>query len=226
MRTLSGFTQNSLEWLQARAGVITASEADNLITPKFKVRDGKMVETYLAQKLAERWTGQPVAGYMSIAMDEGHILEEEALPWVEFELNTTVERPAFIVSDCGRYGCSPDGMTGEVGLEIKCPQAPNHVKYLLAGTIPDDYMPQVQFSMFVTGFSQWRFLSYNRRFPKLNIVIERDEAAMAAIEQALEAFIPKLDAAYSRLVDLNGGEPKKAVKTETKPEAERFDINC
>jgi exodeoxyribonuclease (lambda-induced) len=225
MKTLTGFKQNSLEWLQARAGVVTASEADNLITPKFKVRDGKMIDTYLAQKLAERWTGSPVAGYMSIAMDEGRILEEEAVPWVEFELNAAVERPAFIISDCGRFGCSPDGMIGDMGLEIKCPQSPNHVKYLLSGTIPDDYIPQVQFSMYVTGSAQWRFLSYSRRFPKLNIIVERDEAAMAAIGDALASFIPRLDAAYARLVELNGGEPKRPkIKTPVEPEY-RFDIH-
>ena len=52
--------QNSLEWLVARSGLPTASEFDNLISPKFEPRKGQMPESYLAQKLAERWIGGPL----------------------------------------------------------------------------------------------------------------------------------------------------------------------
>ncbi len=225
MKIHSNFTQNSLEWLQARAGVITASEADNLVTPKWKVRDGKMVDSYLAQKLAEKWTGSPVAGFMTLDMEAGRILEEEAIPWIEFELGATVARPALITDRDGAIGCSPDGMIGDIGLEIKCPGAPNHVKYLLAGELPEDYFAQVQFSMLVTGCKQWRFLSYNRRFPKLILTIDRDEKAMEAISEAVDGFIQRLDEGYKFLVEKNGGEPKRyAAPLPQPPAEERFDI--
>ena len=54
---ISKHPQGSIEWMQARAGIPTASEFDNLVTPKWEVRTGQMPKTYLARKLAEWWQG-------------------------------------------------------------------------------------------------------------------------------------------------------------------------
>src|ERR1700742_3572222 len=152
MKIHTAFEQNSVEWLSARAGVITASEADALVSPKWEVRKGKGVETYLAQKVAEKWTQGPISNALTLDMDFGKILEAEAIPWLSFEFGWQIERPALITSDDNSIGCSPDGWLPEgVGLEVKCPTAQNHVKYLLANELADDYAAQVQFSMFVSG---------------------------------------------------------------------------
>ena len=47
--------QGSEAWLRARAGIPTASEFGNLVTPLWKIRSGDMVDGYLSRKLAERW---------------------------------------------------------------------------------------------------------------------------------------------------------------------------
>ena len=143
-------------------------------------------------------------------MDAGTILEEEALPWFEWEFQLKVERPGFITTDDGLVGCSPDGwIAGFRGVEIKCPAPDTHVKYLLAGECPDDYKAQVQGSMWVTGVAQWTFLSYRRRFPQLVLTVERDEAMQQAITDALAAFLAKFEAGKKRLIELNGGPPKR-----------------
>ncbi len=217
---MDGFQQGSLEWFQARAGCVTASEFGNLVTDKWEIRKGEMPKTYLNKKLAERWTGQPIESmWVSRAAEDGNILEEEARNWLAFKFGDEIHRPAFITTDDGRAGCSPDGVIGTAGIELKCPQSPNQVKYLLSGGLPEEYNPQVHFSMFVTGWQQWHFISYSRRLPKLVLVVERDEKIQVVIADALAGFLERLDAGYARLVEINGGEPKrfKPQPAQTKP---------
>lgn len=202
------FGQRSLEWMQARAGKPTASEFDALLTPKFEVRKGQMPQTYLAKKVAEAWLGGPLAGFNTFDMDQGNILEEEALPWYELEFGAKVDRVGLCTTDDERVACSPDGLLGDsCGLEVKCPEVHTHVGYLLAGVLPPDYAAQVHGSMFVTGMSEWKFLSYCRRFPPLLLTVERDEAIQQSIADALGAFLERFDAAMKRLTEINGGPP-------------------
>ena len=223
MNIRTDIAQNSLEWMAARAGVVTASEFDSLITPKWEPRKGLGVETYLCQKLAERWIG-PLPSFNTLDMEWGKILEEQARPWLAFELDKEIREVAFITTDDGKVGCSPDGMMpnemGSIncGVEIKCPAPTNHVKYLMAGKVPDDYLAQVHGSMFVTGFKSWYFVSFHRRFPKLVLKVERDEKIQAVIAETLATFVSKLDTAYSRLCEINGGPPKLTIVSQPTPQ--------
>jgi hypothetical protein len=118
----------------------------------------------------------------------------------------------FVLADDGTVGCSPDGMFDDSneGAEIKCPALHTQVKYLLAGELPAEYMPQVQASMLVTGAERWTFLSYCPKLPALVLTIERNEAVLETMQKALDAFNERLDAGYARLIELNGGEPTRA----------------
>ncbi len=210
--------QNSLDWLVLRSGKITASEADNIISPTFKRRTGEMVEGYLAAKAAEIWLGGPLPGFgTSIDMDAGKILENEAIPFLRFERDMPVERVGFIEGDMPAVGCSPDSVvfkTDEAidyGAEIKCPGAKNHVRYLLGKEVPADYRVQVAFSMYVTGADRWFFVSYHRHFPALVVEVKRDAAQITEIYFALEAFLPRLEEAVKRIEELNGGPRAKTM---------------
>ncbi len=46
--------QRTEKWAKLRAGIVTASEIDAIVTLEFKLRDGAMLQTYLNKKLAER----------------------------------------------------------------------------------------------------------------------------------------------------------------------------
>jgi predicted phage-related endonuclease len=206
----SDFDQHSLAWLNIRAGRLTASEADRLVSPLGKVRTGEGVKTLMLEKLAERWMGAPLPKEAStFAMEQGNILEEFALPAFELETGMKLQRVAFIETDDGTCGCSPDAVVEgqEIGVEAKCPGIVNHLRYLLDGTLPPDYILQVQFSMFVTGWKEWMFTSFRRRMPPLIYRVYRDEEIQEAIRDAVREFNLRLENAWAALLELNGGKP-------------------
>lgn len=201
--------QGSEEWLALRAGRPTASEFDSLITPLGKIKTGDAVDTYLGKKLAERWLGRPLQWWRGGEMDQGNILEDEAIPYVEMKLDIDIDRVGFVTTDDDKVGASPDGLIRETGIEIKCPQPHTHVGYLLDNVLPTEYIAQVQGGMCVTGAASWRFVSYCRLFPPLILTIARDEKFIGSLVLALNAFCLRLDDGYARLVELNNGEPKR-----------------
>lgn len=216
--TIHDVQQGSVEWLQLRAGIPTASDFDALVTPLGKIRIGDGVRSYLAKKVAEAWQGGPLLEYNSWTMEDGQILESEARPWAEIHFGCDIQQVGFITSDDGKIGCSPDGLiSDDCGIEIKCPKVETHVGYLLAGELPSEYIAQVQGSMFVTGFNQWKFLSYRRRFPNLVLTIERDEKFQNALADALAQFLGKFEESMRRMEEINGGPRPKAFKREPVP---------
>ncbi len=210
--------QGTVDWAIARAGLPTASEFDNLVSPTGKVREGAMPTTYLHRLLAEWWVGGPIVQLNIFDAEQGRVLEEEALPWYSLEHDVAVQRVGLITDDEGTCGCSPDGLLGGEGIEIKCPTVAVHIGYLLKGELPPEYIHQVQGSMFVTGFRTWKFLSYRRRLPKLLLTVDRDDDYQDSLTVALSQFNERLDAAKDRLIELNGGPPKRVAPLQPQPE--------
>lgn len=203
------FTQRSVEWMNARAGIPTASEFDNLVSPTFEIRKGEMPRTYLAKKLAEKWLGGGLAGFNTFDMDQGRILEEQAIPFYELTYEEKIEQVGLITTDDGRVACSPDGLFDDgTGIEIKCPLPQTHCGYLMANVLPKEYAAQVHGSMFVADAPSWKFFSYCRNFPPFMLTIERDEEIQEAIQVAVHDFLVLLDMGFERLCDLNGGPPR------------------
>lgn len=184
--------QSTLAWMQLHIGIPTAGGLDNLLTPEFELRKGETPKTYVYRKVAEAWRGKPLIdlGGSSFAMEQGMILESEAIPFWELTTGRKVTRIGFITTDDGRFGCSPDGLIegDECGIEIKCPAPHTHVKYLSEGVVPKEYCAQVQGGMFATGFSKWVFLSYCRGFPPLILEVFRDDKQQSAIDEAVLHF--------------------------------------
>lgn len=196
--------QGTPAWLKLRLGVPTASEFDNLLTPEFKSRRGSQTwSTYVATKLAEATLGYPLRDLGAFSTEQGHLREEDAVPWYGFEYEVEVQRVGFITTDDGLAGCSPDGLIGaDDGLEVKCPQPVKHFSYLIAGEVPKDYRPQVHGSLYVTGRKRWHFLSYHHDAQKLVVRVERDEEIMDRIAATLADFHADLAAAKERIKNL------------------------
>ncbi len=218
--------QRSDAWMKLRAGIPTASEFDKILTPEFKMREGATLLTYRNQKITERILQRPELSFSGGDLEQGTILEDEALPWYQLSYNDPVARVGFVTTDDGKYGCSPDGMrglpalfrdgkipSGEIeinmrgvegieGLEIKCPKSHTHVGYLLGGVLPKDYAAQVHGSMFVTGAKSWKFLSYHRGFPAFLMTVERDEEIQKKIGTALKIFSDLVDLGMKQITSI------------------------
>lgn len=192
--------QGENEWLQHRVGKVTASEFKNILTPHFKAKEGGAVNTYMYAKLAEAYRGKALPGFSSHATEQGQELEDEARNWYSLESDDDVHNVGFIEHDDRRCGCSPDALIGEDGgLELKCPEPTNHVRYLIEGVLPEDYRTQVHGSLYVTGRKWWKFVSYRRSFPPFVLTVRRDEAICAKIQEALTGFYKAYDDAMAKL---------------------------
>lgn len=220
MKIHENLEQGSQAWLDVRAGKITASEADAILTPKFAAKESKAVETYLGRKWAEKWQHAPIMDddFFSAPVEWGKILEIEAKPTFRLLKDIELKNVGFVESDDGLCGASPDALTSDGGgLEIKSPLIQTHCKYLVAGVVPQDYIVQVHFSLYVTGLSHWYFMSYRRLMPPLILRVERDEKIIAQIAEAVELFKVKFDAGWAKIIAQNGG--KEPVKQMTVAEA-------
>ena len=201
----------------------------NLITDGLALRKWTpgMPNTYLHRKVAERWRGEALQSFAGNRQtDQGDMHEEQARKFFASLLEADIEQIGGIESDDGRLWCSPDGLIGEsVGLEIKCPNCDTHVGWLLGGGVPEEHMLQVQFSLWVSGFSEWQFLSYCKGFPHLAVRVTPDKDIFDLMTEAVGVFNSRLDLAFAVLVELNGGPPpERKPFVESPPEADDVGI--
>lgn len=198
---ISETIQGAAEWLAERAGKVSASNFSKIITPTGKITTGETRRGYLYQLAAERISGQPEETYKNEWMIRGNELEAEARLLYEATTGVFVEQVGMVyLSDQKTISCSPDGLIGDNGgLEIKCPKGSTHVSYLEAGVIPSVYVQQVQGSMWVTGREWWGFMSYHPAIRPLIIRVERDEAYIKKLADAVESFAAEVEELVGRL---------------------------
>ena len=196
--------QGTPEWLQARAGVITASNLSKVTSKGRGSAPSLTRETYMIEKATEILTGKPIAeGYKSDAMQRGNDMESEAREYYEMISRNPVEQIGLCyLNELKRIGASVDGLVGDEGLvEIKCPSLAVHVRYLMAGAMPADYVKQVQGQMWITGRAWCDFISYNPDSHKMNfkIRVDRDDEIIKTLEAETYKFIGELDGLVEKL---------------------------
>lgn len=197
------YIQYSPEWWEARRGVPTASSFDRIIQPSKGLYSGA-ASKYIAQLVAETIHMDPGAMTerpMNPAMRHGIETEQEARNFYEFQYlkgEAEVRQVGFVVSGCGRFGCSPDGLVGDDGLlELKCPQAATHVEYLMERVLPNEYKAQVHGQLLVTGRKWVDFMSYAAMYPPFVIRIVPDEFTQK-LRRLLERFAADYAATLSK----------------------------
>lgn len=190
--------QGSREWLQAKAGIVSASNLHKVLTPS-TMKPSKSMDAYAHELLAEQLLGMPLDDATSQFMERGTLLEKAARDWYELQKDVDVERVGFIMRDDGRVGCSPDGLVGEDGgLEIKCPSAAVHLGYLING--PDEkFRCQVQGSLWICKRAHWDFVSHNPDLPSLLVRFERDEKFINALALAVEQLLDYINECKEKL---------------------------
>lgn len=190
--------QGTPEWLQARCGVLTASEFGKLITPTGKATTGKTRQDYLLEKANEIITGVPCGeAFVSTWMERGTELEPQARAFYEFVTGNEVSQAGLIYRDeSRRVGASVDGLINDDGnQEIKCPKLTTHLRYILDGELPREYIAQVQGQLLVTGRDYCDFISYHPGAFRQGFIltVERDEKYIKQLQSELDRALEEIE---------------------------------
>lgn len=197
--------QNTPEWLEARAGKITASRFCDVMAfdeggelyksgpKKGQPKPARVLKArtdYIGEIVAELLTGAPMPQARARAMDWGHDVEAAARDAYSAHTGELVSLGGFLIHPSHPFiGCSPDGLVGDDGgLQIKCPANPSvHIETLRAG-MPAEHIHQVQGELWVSGRQWWDFVSFDPRMPpNLRLYTQRvlpDPAYIARLEAA------------------------------------------
>ena len=191
MIVIDGIEQRSEEWHAIRRGIPTTSNFAKIATRKGE--PSKSATEYMEKLAAETITGRSDSFYISKDMQEGIDREPEAKDLYELITGFELKDVTFIYKDKRKlFGCSPDGITKDRGLEMKNPKGNTQIAYLRGNILPAAYYHQVQGSMLITGFKEWDFFSYHPGLPPFLITVKRDEQFIKAFEPALEKFCSDL----------------------------------
>lgn len=192
------FPQSSAEWLQARAGKVTASRIADVME-KIKTGEAAARRDYRAQIVAEILTGKPQEdGYINAAMQWGIETEQAARDAYEAAEGVLVDQVGLVLHPViDRAAASPDGLAGDGLLEVKCPKTATHLQYLIEGVAPKAYQPQMLWQMACTERPWCDFVSFDPRLPDdlqfFKVRFERDEKRIREIETEVLMFLGEVD---------------------------------
>jgi putative phage-type endonuclease len=172
--------QGSPEWLAIKAGKISGSRfADVLALNKRTGQPNKPRRDLIANLRVERETGVLTPVEVNEFMAHGTRCEPIACALFEFLHGVEVAHAAWIPHPTLDYvGFSPDGLLGDDGLlEIKSPYLEaRHLRTVESQRCPDDYYPQCQGGLWVTGRQWVKFASFYEPTHDLAVVhVARDE---------------------------------------------------
>lgn len=200
---MSEIEQGTDEWHQERCGRFTGSRFADVVARKKDGKPTKAREDLIWELAAERIQGYQAEGPNSYSLRWGKEAEPLARQAYEIKTGEFVTEAGFIIHPQFTYvGCSPDGLVNEDGgIEIKSPKCPEiHLQRFLNG-VPEEYVPQIQGLMWVTGRQWVDFVSYDPdtlpAFRLLIIRVARDDAFI----QKLEAEIVQAESEVCELVN-------------------------
>ena len=187
--------QGSEAWFQLRLGVPSASRFKDLLTPTGKPSASS--EKYMHELLAEKMSGKRFESFDTYHMKRGRELEPEAADVFSFQEDLVCREVGFVTNNEETVGCSPDRLTEDSGLEIKCPAHNTHVKYLIDyhknGEMPTEYYAQVQGTMWLMDFSDYWFMSYHPDLPNVIMKVQRDDSYIASLSAAIAKSLEDLE---------------------------------
>ena len=195
MKVYNDFEQSSPEWLQLRAGKITASRCKDA---RDLLKSGKPSQkqiAYAAQVAVEHIAGHPVDQvFQNWQMKEGHVQEPLARMAYEELTGYLVEEVGAFATDDDHFLYSPDGTVGDDGLiEIKSLFSPDRIIQIVAGEDYSDFEDQCMFGLWLTGRKWIDLIVWAPALEPIGLAmtikrIERDDDAIEAMERDLMAF--------------------------------------
>jgi predicted phage-related endonuclease len=198
IRYYPDLVQGTEEWLQARCGLLTASEMKLILTPTLKMANNKEERAHLYELLAQRITKHVEPHYVSDDMLRGQVDEIEARA-IYAEHYAPVEEVGFITNDKWGFtiGYSPDGLVGKGGLiECKSRRAKFQVQTIIecvrTGEVPPEYLLQIQTGLLVSEREWCDLVSYSGGLPMVPIRAYPDPEVQQAILTAAAEFEERL----------------------------------
>lgn len=179
-------SQGGEQWLALRKSYFTGSALGEWLLDGDRTKTSRKAwQNAIWNKLGEL-SQDDEPNFPNWAMKRGTELEPLARAAYERHTGFKVTEVGFISHDCDGFGVSPDGLvmdraedpnrTGmHHGLELKCPVARTMLKWLDAGTLPDEHKLQVHASLAASGLQRWDFFAYHPELVPLHIIVERDE---------------------------------------------------
>lgn len=217
--------QGSTEWLEARTGILTASEMKHILTPTLKVARNDKERAHLYRLLGQRITGYAEIAWQGDDMLRGH--EDEIAARMAYQANyAPVEDCGFITNDKWGFtiGYSPDGLIGDDGLiEAKSRLHKFQVETILEDVsndrAPAEFVMQLQTGLLVSERKWIDFISYSAGLPMATVRVFPDAEIQAAIISAAAAFEERLSKRFDEFVAvLKSG--RRLLKTERAVERE------
>jgi predicted phage-related endonuclease len=212
--------QGSDEWLQARLGRITMSNADKLLT------GGKGVTrmSYIIDVASEIASGVPSEKVNTWEMARGTLLEPFARQAYEAHTGLKVKQVGLgYLDENRRISASPDGLTIDGGMEIKCQGAKAHLRTIIDAKNPKKFTPQIQGSMWVFETETWDYCSFCPEFktmPLFVMRVNRDEEIIKQIQDSALKAVFEVD----EYVKLAREEPNETINAICNEAIELIDI--
>lgn len=207
--------QNTPEWLEARRGLITAS---NFKIVMREGKDGKESATRrdLLYKLAgEVLSGEVNEGFKSEAMKRGNAMEAEARDRYTKGTFDEVRKVGFVKRTIPSMvvggqplvvGASPDALVGpKGGLEIKTMAPHLLIEQAEKGTAPTEHRAQIHGTMWVLDLEWNDLMLFYRGMPVApKYRFERDEVYIKQISDEVEKFDYELQQLVKKIKAMGG----------------------
>ena len=196
--------QGDSTWFESRLGMLTGSRIADALSKLKNGGESATRRNMMIDLAIERITGKPTEHYVSEPMQRGLDLEPLALAAYELRTESEVERVGFVLHPRIQWaGCSPDGLVGAGLVQAKCPLPRTHANYLLAGCVPQEYVPQMMWELACTEKPWSDFISFCPEFPSpLDLLVcrlERDDAKIAEMEADAVKFLKDVEVTVTQL---------------------------
>lgn len=188
--------QKSDEWFKLRCGLLTGSLVSEFFTLKKNTEISQDKFNGMVYELAaQRISNFVEPSFTSYHTDRGNIEEIYARQYYN-DNYAPVDECGFVTRDIDslvKVGFSPDGLIGDDGfIEIKSRIQKFQIETIVNNEVPAQYMPQVQFGLYVTQRKWCDFIQYSNGLPLFVKRVLPDYNWEKKIESAIESIEVKI----------------------------------
>lgn len=177
-----------------KQGYITPSRFKDVLTSSRGDKGfGKTAINY-ANELVLNHIGIETQDISAPALEWGNLHEPEAIKAYEMDKMVSIQQPDVLFHPKYDFICgTPDGLLQDGIIEVKCPyKVTNHLDNIVYNAQVNQYNPQMQGYMWITGAEWCDFVSYDPRYPKdlqLHVHrVERDDKFIKHLEKSCIEF--------------------------------------